>query len=214
LATSNRRLERNEDKETALGDLVADSLRAAANADIGIVNGGGIRGNLPQGKITYGDVFEVLPFENKVAVLRMTGKQLKAFLRVAESGAMGTFPVSGLRLTLNSCKQCPTEDLDRNGRIDPWETDRLIKVTRSDGSPIVDDVEYTVATSDFLTIGGDYMGWPVEQLAVENIRSMQLLMRDALADYLKSRGRIDGPMTEPPIGTRRARIEWVRREAE
>ena len=69
--------------ESLLSDLVAGVLQQAATqvlgkpADMGLVNMGGLRNILPEGDITVGDVFEILPFENSLCVLTMKGTDLR-----------------------------------------------------------------------------------------------------------------------------------------
>lgn len=51
-------------RETNLGDLCADAYRAVSGADIALVNGGGIRADIPAGDITYGQIIKVHPYGN------------------------------------------------------------------------------------------------------------------------------------------------------
>src|SRR5438552_5865060 len=66
--------------ESPLGDLVADAFREKGKTQIGIQNIGGIRARISKGKITWGNVFEVLPFYNTMVTLKLTGAQLKKTL--------------------------------------------------------------------------------------------------------------------------------------
>ena len=72
--------------ESLLSNLVAEVLRQAATkvqdkpADMGLVNMGGLRNILPAGDITVGTVYEILPFENSLCVMKMKGTHLKALL--------------------------------------------------------------------------------------------------------------------------------------
>lgn len=68
------RLVRN--RETAIGNFCADAYRYVSGADIALVNGGGIRADLPQGDITYGDLFEVHPFGNTLCVVEASGQEI------------------------------------------------------------------------------------------------------------------------------------------
>ena len=77
--------------ESLLSDLVAGVLQQAATqvlgkpADMGLVNMGGLRNILPEGDITVGDVFEILPFENSLCVLTMKGTDLRRFFEAIAS---------------------------------------------------------------------------------------------------------------------------------
>lgn len=69
--------------ETNLGDFCADAFREVLGADVGLMNGGGIRADLPSGKITYKDMLTVFPFGNMACVARISGQQLKDALEMA-----------------------------------------------------------------------------------------------------------------------------------
>ena len=99
-----KRLVRNA--ECNMGNLVADAMRKVLNADIGLVNGGGIRKNIPQGVFTYKDILEVLPFGNTCAVKEVSGQQILDALEMGvrnlprESGSF--LQVSGIAYEVNA----------------------------------------------------------------------------------------------------------------
>ena len=62
--------------ETNLGDLCADAFLYASGADVAIINGGGIRKNISQGDITYGNILNVFPYGNQLCVIEVTGQQI------------------------------------------------------------------------------------------------------------------------------------------
>ena len=66
----------NASGESNIGDLVCDAMREAAGAQIAFYNSGGIRGNIPKGNITLEQVFTVLPFDNVLMSMNLTGKQV------------------------------------------------------------------------------------------------------------------------------------------
>ena len=191
------------DRESPLADFIADAIRAEEQTDVAIMNNGGVRAPWEKGPITYESVFRTCPFENLVVKIDVTGKQLKAILRVAESGAVGYPAVSGIKLQLiDPSSDAPVSDLDGDGRIDPWEVNRLLDAEFTagphEGSKIHDDQHYTLATIDFLAVGGDDYAWPMSQIPknhfhFENTR----LERDAVVDYLKKMSPIRNP--EPRI---------------
>jgi 5'-nucleotidase len=181
-----RPLEHLRERESPLGNLIADSVRVAAQSDFALVNSGGIRASIEQGPITYGAVFRTLPFDNRIVVLSVTGKQLKQILRIGESGARGFHPVSGLKLRLISPEaDAPADDLNGDQKIEPWEINRLLEVQTSDGQPIEDKKMYRLATIDFLVSGGDDYGWIMRQIPASHQNTTDLLMRDVAANYIK-----------------------------
>src|SRR6059036_4027074 len=70
-------------EEYGLGRLIADAQRNVAKADVAIVNNGGIRADLPAGTVTYGDLYAVQPFQNRLVRLFARGKVLKQALEHA-----------------------------------------------------------------------------------------------------------------------------------
>ncbi|ACL59512.1 bifunctional metallophosphatase/5'-nucleotidase [Methylobacterium nodulans] len=135
--------------ETAFGNLVADALRDATDAQVAITNGGGIRGNkhYPTGRIlTRRDVLTELPFGNTMVLVEITGAQLRAAL---ENGFLdvgrpsGRFPqVSGLTVTVAAAappKQRVTEVRIGTEALDP-------------------ERRYRVAANNFMLGGGNGYG--------------------------------------------------------
>ena len=163
-------LDHDRFKETPLGNLVTDAMREATGADVALTNPGGLRERIPAGEITYEHLFRTLPFDNSVWVIDVTGKELKLLLRVVESGWKGYFPTSGLKLRLISLdSDAPSSDLNRNGRIDPWEVDRLKEVRLENGTKVSDRKTYRLAIVDFLATGGDQVGWVMDQIPKSRI---------------------------------------------
>jgi 5'-nucleotidase len=129
--------------ETNLGDFAADALRYVSDAQIAITNGGGIRTSLRIGNITAGNLNEVFPFGNDVIKLKMPGSKILEALEYSARLApevCGGFPqVSGLQFVVFTDKKTP---------------DRVHNVLVN-GVPLNPDSTYTVATNDFMAVGGD-----------------------------------------------------------
>ena len=178
-------LTRGYAQESALGNLLADALRDAARADVAMMNPGGIRADLPAGPLTFGQVYEMLPFDNTVAVLQLSGAELRRLLELAHSTDRGAvFPVSGLELTL---ARCPGPQ-------------RLQGVTLAGGGALEPGKTYRVALPDFLARGGDGLApviraLPPERVDLTPVSGMDL--RDAVVAYGKARG---GVLPTPPVG--------------
>ena len=98
------RLVRNT--ETNLGDLCADAMRYAVNADIGYMNGGGIRTDIAKGEVTFNELLNVLPFNNTVVLAEISGATLRDMMEMAVmtwAGEDGCFPhLSGLTFSVNT----------------------------------------------------------------------------------------------------------------
>ncbi len=135
-------------KETNMADFVADAFREATNSDVALVNGGSIRADaiIPKGVLTKRNVLSILPFNNRVVKLQVTGAVIRAALEngvstAAEEVQPGRFPqVSGLRYAFDTSRKPGA---------------RLTSVIVN-GKPLDDRQIYTLATTSYLAVeGGD-----------------------------------------------------------
>jgi 5'-nucleotidase len=188
------------DQESALGNLVADAMKDRSKADFALVNGGGIRTSLDAGPITYDGLFRALPFDNMLNVIRLKGKDVKLMYRIATSGAHGLPSIAGLRLKLRQYdSRLSGSDLDQDGKIDPWEKDRLLEIKTSDGKDLKDDQIYTIATYDYLIGGGDDFHWFMKRVQPSDVSKKDAdYCRDVVTGYLKRKKVVNSP-DEPLI---------------
>ena len=172
--------------ETNLGNFVADSLRAWADADIGLQNGGGIRGEklYGPGQLTRADIVSILPFANYAGKVRVSGAQLGAALEngVSQFDTGGRFPqVSGLSFAFN-----PTAP----------PGSRVQDVTVGN-QPLDPAASYTVATNDFVLGGGDgYEMLKAGEVLIDPQNGP--LVANLLMDTIQQQGSI-APQTEGRI---------------
>ncbi len=162
--------------EFPLGDLIADAQRAAAQADFGMMNNGGIRRDLMPGPVTYGDLFELQPFGNLVESVPVTGAQLKDIVEHALVRGRPWAHFSGLV-----------------ARYDPRAPvgHRVLSLERPDGRPIRPAGRYRLAVTDFIASGGD--AYPhLPSLPARRIGMTDL---QALIAWLRSRPQ---PVRGPP----------------
>ena len=147
--------------ETNLGDLCADAYRAKTGADIGLINGGGVRANIAAGDITYGNIIDVQPFGNSLCVVEATGQQI---LDCLEMGAVhtpeengGFMQASGLSYTVNT--YIPSSvTTDENGNFTGVDGEYRVKNVLVNGEPLDLERSYTVASHNYLLLnGGDGM---------------------------------------------------------
>jgi 5'-nucleotidase len=126
------------DRESAEGNLFADLMRAALpKADVALTNGGGLRADLPAGPLTYGALYEAMPFDNRFARVTLTGAHLRRMISNNLQSGSGIFSWSGLRVTA-TCK---------GGALEVFLKDER-------GKPITDErTLVTLITSDFLASG-------------------------------------------------------------
>lgn len=184
-------------RETSIGDLVADAYRDQANADIALVNGGAIRSDLPKGDITYGDVLKIHPFGNTLYSVLATGQQIIDALEmsyrfvqkeytnktnsIGESG--GFLQVSGLKFEVDTTLLTSVVVDEKNMFVEVSGVRRVKNVLtqNKDGSysPIDLNKTYSVASHNFLLkSAGDGMNMFLndEVLISEGILDCQVLI--------------------------------------
>jgi len=136
--------------ETNLGNLVADAMLnegKMVKADIAIWNSGSVRASIPAGNITLQQVMSVLPYDNQLVVIELTGDQLISALENGVSqieGVKGRFPlVAGLKFTWDA--NMPPGSRIKNVEIQANGSYQALVKTNT----------YKVVTSNFLAEGGD-----------------------------------------------------------
>jgi 2',3'-cyclic-nucleotide 2'-phosphodiesterase (5'-nucleotidase family) len=154
-------------REAAIGNLITDIIRQRFNTDMAFHNGGGIRGErvIPAGRITTEDIDTMLPFENRVVLLRLKGRVIKQALERGVaflSPKQGAFlQVSGLRYEVNPKATPQKLRTDKNripiGIRQPGSRIVNIEVLQKEGryQPLDSERVYTVALNSFLANGGD-----------------------------------------------------------
>ncbi len=167
--------------DSPLGNLFTDALLASVpGADVALHNtSGGLRADLPRGALTYGGVYEVMPFDNLVVQIRLNGRQLRQVFAAHLQRSRRIIGFSGIRVRA----QCSAGSLD-------------VVLLRPTGIPIRDDEPLLIAISDFLATGGDGMLASVTPPGGFPIPATAPLLRDVLADYLS---RLDGRLGEEAL---------------
>ena len=168
------------EEENPLGNLVADSMlwhTEYLGADFALQNGGGIRADLPEGKLTERMIYEALPFDNTVVVLTLDGKSVQSLFEYVAtiSSGQGAFPQvsEGVSMVIDtSGKQCTQVMI--NGK--PLDTSR----------------NYKIATNSYLAAGGD--GYRILLKAMDAYDS-SMFQRDVLAEYIEHLGGRIKPQT-------------------
>lgn len=158
----------NSAGESSMGDLIADAQRAALAADVAFMNPGGIRQDLAAGEITWGMLYNVQPFGNRLVKLSLTGQQLFDVLNQQwdypqESKMLG---ISGIAYTWD-------------GNLPVGS--RVVEI-RKNGKPVDRNARYSVAVNSFLAGGGDNF---TALRRPEGVKNGPLDL-DALVAYIKS----------------------------
>ncbi|MFM9534619.1 5'-nucleotidase C-terminal domain-containing protein [Lysinibacillus sp. IITD104] len=162
--------------ETALGNIITDGMLAKAQkytdktVVMALQNGGGIRAAIPAGNITVGQVITVLPFGNTLALMDVTGAELKAAFEVSLKNAPkengGFLHIGGAKLQYDSSKEVGS---------------RVVSIEYLDKATgkyvaLEDGKTYTVATNAFTAKGGD--GFDMFAKAYEEGRVTDLGLSD------------------------------------
>lgn len=166
-----RNLSRNEAAlESSLGNFYADACfetgdrlffqETGKHIDFALFNYGGIRTAIPQGEVTVGTVFKLMPFENKLVVVKLSGERVLALFDYLKNSKTA-HPVSGLKLVLHQDELAPI----------------LIH-----GEVFDKDKTYFILTHDYLQHGGDHMDFFKDPIT---LYPLQYKVRDALIDHLK-----------------------------
>ncbi len=175
IGTNARALGRNRGGESAVGDLVTDAMRAASGVDVALQNPGGLRADLPAGEITRGSIYEIMPFDNTIVTLELTGAELRATLEEGLRYGRVT-QVSGLRFRF---------DVGRP------EMQRLIELTLADGSPLDPAKTYKVAANNFMATGGDNYATLAKG---RNVVDTGFVIRGALEQYVTAKTKDGAPL--------------------
>ena len=171
--------------ENAIGNMIGDAFveygrKQGWKTDVAFYNAGGIRASLKAGNVTYGQLYQVLPFENTIVSVDLTGEQLKQVLEDA-AGRAGRLQIGGGRFVY---------------RFSNAAGDRVLEATIG-GAPLDPARVYHVATIDYLLLGGDGHTWFGKGT---NVIYGDIEV-DAVAAYMTAHSPLD-PKVEGRITTR------------
>ena len=160
-----------------LGNFVTDGMRTQASAklgkriDLSIMNGGGLRRNtISEGELRARDIFELLPFENALVTLDLSGEQILKLLGVVVSSREAQ---SGARLTY----------ITKTDKSSQLET-AMLRDEQGREKEIDPKASYTIVTIDYLVnVGGERYSVLREG---RNTKLVGITLRDAIMDYVKS----------------------------
>lgn len=157
---------------TVLGRWVCETMAKAAGTQIAIQNGGGLRRDIPAGDITYGILYEVMPFDNTLVTLKLSGADL---LKNIEHGIanteIGNASFSGLQVDYDSALEAGS---------------RVLGLRLADGTPVAMDQYYTVVINDFMYPKGDNFDFT----GAIDVKDTFIPIRDVLVNEIKSAGTI------------------------
>ena len=167
---------------TSAGNLLADAIleqaspiyesRTGTPVDFVIFNHGGIRSIISKGQVTTRTAYQVMPFENRIAIVEMPGNAVLGLVRFLKKSGRA-HPIAGMQIILD--KEDSIQSVIING--EPFDENRT----------------YLAATSDYLVQGGDDMGFFKNR---SNVEVMEYLVRNALIDYFKTHDTLRNTVDE------------------
>ena len=155
-----------------LGEWVCEIMKDKAGVQIAMTNGGGLRTDVPAGEITAGKLYEVMPFDNTLYTMKLSGADVKVNI---EHGIMnddiGWVQIAGVRVTYNPGAEAGN---------------RITSMILEDGTPVEMDNYYTVVTNDFMFTGGDKYDFKNSKDGLDTF----VPIRDAMMEAVEKAGVI------------------------
>ncbi|GAB4030197.1 MAG: bifunctional UDP-sugar hydrolase/5'-nucleotidase [Elusimicrobiota bacterium] len=165
-----------ETPDSPIGNWMTDVMRAYAGTDLAFQNSGGIRNVINKGDVKLRDIFQVMPFENTLVKMTMTGSQLERLIGDNFRGNKSAMQISGLTVKYSM----------ENEKMTGFFLEK-------DGKKISPEDRFTVVTNNYLTTGGTGGQAFMES---SDMKDTMVTVREALIDYVKKTGKISAP----PVG--------------
>lgn len=160
--------------ESILGNLFTDALLESIDADVAIHNvGGGLRSNLLAGELTFGNIYELSPFENRVVSVTLSGAELRKVVAKQAHRAARSMGFSGMRVFIS----CEANDMS-------------VRMQLNRGDEIQDNDTVRIIVNDYLAFGGDDILAPIMPDEGFEIDSNMPTTRDVFVNWLSMRGGV------------------------
>lgn len=178
-------------QETNAGDLVADAFRIMMGTDVAFMNGGGIRADIPEGGLTYGDIVKILPFSNSVCTMEVSGQTILDALEWGAKDAPkengGFLQVSGITYTIDATIPSPVTAND-HGEYTGVSGARRVKDVKVGGVDIDPAKTYTLAGHNYMlkNCGDGFAMFSGGKLIKDEV----MMQSQTLIDYIKE--ELDG----------------------
>ena len=154
--------------QNLIGNLVCEAMLDYTDADFAFMNLGGIRDELLSGPISYRNVFNVMPFDNQIALIEVDGRFLKEIIETRVSGSRHGLRTAGIKVVINRKR----ENFNRISKLyiggEPWQADKI----------------YKIATSDFLLQGNAGLAL-LTKVPESKITRYEQGLRDVIVEYIR-----------------------------
>ena len=166
--------DRAEQKVSLLGQWSCDAMLEATQAEIAFQNGGGIRTSIPAGSINMGNMYEIMPFDNTLFTLELSGKAVRGVLEYGiKNPKIGMLQYGGLQIRYDASLP---------------EGQRIVSVKTLDGKALENERMYRIVTNDFMAAGGD--GYTMFKQGAK-LKDSNLPLREMLVEKIKRLKVID-----------------------
>ena len=164
-------------KPSLLGQLVCQAILEKSNAQVAIVNDGGIHSHVEMGPVTAKKLYEILPYENKIIRMDISGAELRTLMEFALGDHMEKgIQVGGMKVVCDPSLP--------SGK-------RVLSMTLQDGNIIDDKSTISLAVNNYLAQGGD--GFPMQTMGYYK-EVLKLSMRDMVSQWLQERKSVSLPL--------------------
>lgn len=153
---------------TTLGQFNTKLMMEITGAQIGLTNGGGIRGPLDKGELTVGEMYAVFPFDNTLVTMELSGADIKKNLEhgIDPNNGVGWIQYYGIKVFYDETKPVG---------------EKISSIRLMDGTKVEADKYYTVVTNDFMATNGDGYNFS----GSKNLVDTNIVMRDAMISKLE-----------------------------
>jgi 2',3'-cyclic-nucleotide 2'-phosphodiesterase/3'-nucleotidase len=164
----------NFNGESNAGNFVTDVMRMAVKVDAAFEVPGDLRSDIAKGNVTVGDLYKLLPWDNTIYTMKLTGAQIKEILEQGATLDKGMIQVSGIKFKYDPDKE---------------KGHKVYEIKLSNGTTIDMNKEYTVAANDYVATGGDNFSTFLKGKDTVNTYIME---RDTVNDYIKELNKKGG----------------------
>jgi len=165
----------NETIDSQIGNWMTDIMREYAKADMAFQNSGGIRGYINKGEIKLRDIYQVMPFENTLVTIVMTGEQIEKLISDNLKPDRTSMQISGITVKYE---------------VKDNKVSKII--IEKDGKEIDKNAKFKIATNNYLTSGGS--GGRVFSKG-SDLKDTMVSVREILINWIKDKKNIFPPET-------------------
>ena len=157
----------NENLDSPIGNWMTDVMKKHAKTDLAFQNTHGIRSVMNKGTITMRDIYQIMPFDNTLVTLKITGKLLKKLMRDNLKNSYCKMQISGMKVKFKTDKKNNPTDIE----------------LYVNSKPVKPEDEFTAITNNYLTSGGsggkaftlskdlDYTMVPIRNILIQSVKT-------------------------------------------